>query len=141
LGSDSYFAEPYVIRSSHRLHVGDKVHVDRRVFLSVVEEYQCVRFEPELRIGDGTMIATDLLLHCAGGVYIGERVAISARAYIGDSFRDYADPGVPPMEMPIPEPDPVRICDGAFIGDGLGDPPRSDRGRARDRLGRLGRHT
>jgi acetyltransferase-like isoleucine patch superfamily enzyme len=119
LGSDSLFAEPYMVRSPHRVHVGDDVRVDRGAVLSLVEDYGGVKFDPELRIGDGAMIGTDLLLHCAGSIEIGDRVAISARVYIGDSFRDYEDPTVPPLEMPMADPEPVRICDDAFLGAGV----------------------
>jgi acetyltransferase-like isoleucine patch superfamily enzyme len=118
LGSDSLFAEPYVIRSPHRVHVGSNVRIEQNSFLSVVEDHEGVKFDPALRIGDWTVIGSDLLLHCTGGIDIGERVAIAARVYIGDSFRDYGDPYVAPRDMPIAEPIPIRICDGAFVGTG-----------------------
>jgi acetyltransferase-like isoleucine patch superfamily enzyme len=118
LGSDSAFAEPYVIRSPHRVHVGRNVRVEENVFLSVVEDHEGVKFDPILRIGDDTVISSDLRLHCTGGIDIGKRVAIAARVYIGDSFRDYGDPYVAPRDMPIAEPIPIRIGDGAFIGTG-----------------------
>jgi acetyltransferase-like isoleucine patch superfamily enzyme len=118
LGSNSHFAEPYVIRSPHRVHVGDDVSVARGAFLSLVEEFGGERFDPVVRIGNGCSIGTDLLLHCAGEIDIGKHVAISARAYIGDSFRDYEDPTVVPLEMPMAKPEAVRICDGAYLGTG-----------------------
>lgn len=118
LGSNSLFAEPYTIRSPHRVHVGDNVSIDRGAFLSVVQSFGGATFDPVVRIGDDCLFGTDLLLHCAGEIDIGKGVGISARVYIGDSFRDYEDPRVRPKDMPIAEPEPVRICDYAFLGTG-----------------------
>lgn len=118
LGSESYFVEPYRIRSPHRVHIGDDVGIGARAFLSVVEEYNGVSHDPVLRIGDGTVISTDLFVACAGSVEIGKKVGISARVYIGDSGRDYEDPEVAAVDMAIGEASPVRIGDGAVIGVG-----------------------
>ena len=118
LGRDSVFTEPYMIRSPHRVFVGDEVRVLAGASLSLVEEYGEERFEPELHIGDGVIIGTDLLLHCTGRNDIGNRVAIATRVYIGDSFRDYEDPTVPPRQMPMSDPEPIKICDDVFIGAG-----------------------
>jgi len=118
LGSESYFIEPYKIRSPHRVHIGDEVGIGARSFLSVIEEYQGAKYEPELRIGDGVTISTDLVVACSGSVEIGDRVMIGPRVYIGDSGRNYEDPQVPGVEMPVAEPSPVRIGAGAAIGIG-----------------------
>jgi acetyltransferase-like isoleucine patch superfamily enzyme len=115
LGRDSYIIEPYKIRSPHHVHIGDNVVVGERSFLSVVQSELGVEYEPELRIGDGTRIASDLFIHCAGRVEIGKDVRIGARVFIGDSGRDYDDPATP---MTIAEPAPVRIGDGAVLGAG-----------------------
>lgn len=119
LGGNSYFAEPYIVRSPQRVYVGDEVRIDRNSLLSLVERYGDDTFEPVVTIGDDVIIGTDLHLHCAGRIDIGNRVAISSRAYIGDSFRDYSDPNVTPVQMPMAEPEPIRICDDVFIGAGV----------------------
>jgi acetyltransferase-like isoleucine patch superfamily enzyme len=119
LGSDSYFIEPYKIRSPHRVHIGNNVGIGARSFLAVVEEYNGVRYDPILRIGDNTIISTDLFIGCSGSVEIGAKALIGARVYIGDAGRDYEkDPDVPGVDMDINEASPVRIGDGAFIGIG-----------------------
>ena len=92
LGSESYIIEPYRIRSPHRIFIGDNLGMGARAFLSVVESYLDVEYEPALHIGNDVTISTDLFVHCAGGVEIGDRTGISARVFIGDSGRDYEDP-------------------------------------------------
>ena len=118
LGSESYFVEPYKIRSPHRVHIGDGVGIGARCFLSVIDTFMGVELDPTLRIGDNVLISTDLFVHCTGSVEIGNDVAISARVYIGDSARDYEDPSQIPDSMPMGKPSPVRIGDGVGIGIG-----------------------
>lgn len=118
LGSESYIIEPYRIRSPHRVHIGSGVGIGARSFLSVVEELNGVRYEPELRIGDDCSISTDLFVHCTGGVYIGDQVGISARVFIGDSARDYENPEEAGTEMIGDEPRPIHIHDRAIVGVG-----------------------
>jgi acetyltransferase-like isoleucine patch superfamily enzyme len=118
LGSDSYIIEPYKIRSPHRIHIGDNVAVGERAFLSVIEMHNGQEHESSLRIGDGTLISSDLFVHCSGSVEIGDNVAISARVFIGDSARDHDDPTQTHDDMLLGEPMPVRIEDGAGVGVG-----------------------
>jgi acetyltransferase-like isoleucine patch superfamily enzyme len=116
LGSESVFGTPYVIRSPQRVYVGRNVRVEQRALLSVVERNAGQSFSPVLRIGDHTIIGSDLILHCAGEIDIGSRVCIASFVYIGDSFRIYDDPALAPRDMPVSGPRTVRICRGAFIG-------------------------
>jgi acetyltransferase-like isoleucine patch superfamily enzyme len=118
LGSESYFIEPYKIRSPHRIHIGDNVGIGARSFLSVVESFMGVDYNPVLRIGDNVSVSTDLFIHCAGSVEIGDRVGLSARVFIGDSGRDYEDPHQSAEEFVIEEPSPVRIGSDVIVGVG-----------------------
>lgn len=119
LGSESYFIEPYKIRSPHCVHIGDNVGIGARSFLSVIESYLDVSYTPTLRIGDNVNISSDLFIHCAGGVEIGDGAGLSSRVYIGDSSRDYEDPNKPPIELAIDTPSPVRIGAEAVVGIGV----------------------
>jgi acetyltransferase-like isoleucine patch superfamily enzyme len=118
LGSDSYVVEPYKIRSPHRIHIGDNVAIAERAFLSVVATDMGNEYDPVLRIGDGTRIASDFFVNCAERVEIGRGVGISARVFIGDSGRNYEDPTQTAVEMAIDSPSPVLIGDGAVLGVG-----------------------
>jgi acetyltransferase-like isoleucine patch superfamily enzyme len=118
LGSESYFTEPYKIRAPHRVHIGDNVMIGERAILSVIDGYKGGDYDAVLRIGDHCEIASDLFLHCAGEVEIGDRVGISARVAIVDSGRDDSDPETAAVDRKINEPAPVRIHEGAVIGFG-----------------------
>jgi acetyltransferase-like isoleucine patch superfamily enzyme len=118
LGRNSYVAEPYKIRSPHRVHIGNNVAVGERSFFSIVQSHEGVDYECELRIGDNTQISADFFVHCAGLIEIGKGVRIGARVFIEDSRRDYDHPATLPVDMQITEPAPVRIGDGAVVGAG-----------------------
>jgi acetyltransferase-like isoleucine patch superfamily enzyme len=118
LGSESYFIEPYKIRSPHRVHIGDGVGIGARSFLSVIESYLGVEYEPSLRLGNNINISTDVFIHCAGSIEIGNGAGLSARVYIGDANSDYEDPDRPAEELTVDEPSPVRIGDHALVGVG-----------------------
>lgn len=118
LGSGSHIIEPYKIRSPHRVYIGDDVVIGERAFLSVIQTDGGIEYDPVLRIGDNTMISSDLFVACAGSVEIGRGVAISARVYIGDSVREYGDPTKSHDDAAIGEPAPVHIADHVGIGVG-----------------------
>jgi acetyltransferase-like isoleucine patch superfamily enzyme len=94
------------------------VGIGARSFLSVVESYLGVRYEPELRIGNGVGIGADVFIHCAGRVEIGDGTGLSGRVFIGDSGRDYDDPDQTPAELVIADPLPVVIGPNVVIGTG-----------------------
>lgn len=118
LGSGSYFAKPFTIRTPHRVHIGADVRFEPRAFFSVHEEYAGEKFEPTLRIGDRCVFDSDLMISCIGTVEIGADVWVSRRVYIGDHAREYGDLSQVPSEWPISEPEPVSIGDNVYIGIG-----------------------
>lgn len=113
LGSESYLIEPYTIRSPHRIHIGNVVGIGARAFISVGDGNGQDDAEPVLRIGDDTLISTDLRVDCAAGLHIGRGVGISARVFVGASPLAYRDADEPPGASA-----PVRIGAGSLVGIG-----------------------
>jgi acetyltransferase-like isoleucine patch superfamily enzyme len=118
LGSGSYLAEPYRVRSPHRVHIGRGVSIGERSVLSVVDELNGERYGGILRIGDDCAIGTDFYVHCAGEIAIGSDVRIGARVFVCDSSRDMTTRGLSPLDLDIGKAEAVRIGDGATIGLG-----------------------
>ena len=118
LGGDSYFAEPYRVRSPHRVHVGSGVTVEARSVLSVVDVLDGERYGGVLRIGDGCAIESDFYVHCAGEVTLGDDVRIGPRVFLGDSVPDASRTDSSAIGLRVDAPRPVRIGDGAVIGAG-----------------------
>jgi acetyltransferase-like isoleucine patch superfamily enzyme len=116
LGRGSYFAEPYTIRSPHRVYVGDGVKVSERLFLAARDGEGPADHGGSFHIGDGCMIGADFYAYCADDVVIGSGVGISARVAIGDVVTNM-NPDAPDGKIDTGFA-PVRICDGAIIGLG-----------------------
>jgi acetyltransferase-like isoleucine patch superfamily enzyme len=114
-GERSAIVPPAVIRSPHRIRIGDNVLIHDRAWLSVVEEFQDQRFEPSLTIGDRTVFGRDLYISCVGQVTIGADVLASERVLIADTYHDYEDPHTPISRQPMADPEPVTIEDGAML--------------------------
>jgi len=118
LGSGSWLAEPYRVRSPHRVHIGSGVSIGERSVLSVVDELNGVRYGATLRVGDGCVIGTDFYVHCAGEITIGAGVAIGARVFVCDSSRDLTTRSESLIDLGVGKIEPVRIGDGATVGVG-----------------------
>jgi acetyltransferase-like isoleucine patch superfamily enzyme len=114
-GERSAIVPPAVIRSPHRIRIGDNVLIHDRAWLSVVEEFQDQRFEPSLVIGDRCVFGRDLYVSCVGQIEIGHDVLASERVLIADTFHGYEDPSTPISRQPMATPQPVKIGDGAML--------------------------
>jgi acetyltransferase-like isoleucine patch superfamily enzyme len=114
-GHRSAIVPPAVIRSPHRIRIGDNVLIHDRAWLSVVEEFLGQRFEPSLTIGDRTVFGRDFVVSCVGRIDIGNDVLGSERVLIADSYHGYEDPHTPISRQPMAVPEPVTIEDGAML--------------------------
>jgi acetyltransferase-like isoleucine patch superfamily enzyme len=114
-GERSAIVPPAVIRSPHRIRIGDNVLIHDRAWLSVVEEFQDQRFEPSLVIGNRCVFGRDLYVSCVGQIEIGDDVLASERVLIADTFHGYEDPSAPISRQPMAAPQPVKIGDGAML--------------------------
>jgi len=115
-GRDSVIVPPAVIRSPHRIEIGERVLIHRDAFLSVVEEHNGRRYAPRLRIGDRTNFGHGLWISCVGAIDIGEEVLAGHNVLITDTYHCYEDPDVSIARQPMAEPEPVRIGDGVHLG-------------------------
>ena len=114
-GERSAIVPPAIIRSPHRIHIGDNVLIHDRVWLSVVEEYHGQRFEPTLTIGDRTVLGRDTYISCVGQIDIEHDVLAGDRVLIADTYHRYQDPDTPISLQPMADPEPVRIETGVLL--------------------------
>lgn len=117
-GPGSYIQPPAEIGCPHRIHIGANVLVRSHAWLALLEEGYGQRYDPELRVGDGTWLGHNFMASCVGEITIGEKVLISDRVFVLDSYHEYEDPTVPIIDQPMAPPRPVVIKDGAFVGAG-----------------------
>ena len=115
-GPDSLIVPPAAIHSPHRIEIGRRVILHQNAFLSVVEEHNGRRYEPRLRIGDGTSFGYNLWVSCVGEIDIGTEVLAGHNILITDTYHEYEDPDVAIMHQPMAVPRPVKIGDGVHLG-------------------------
>jgi len=117
-GTGSWIVEPSTISCAERIDVGANVYIGPGAWLSVVDEHHGRRYEPRLRIGDGTSFGPGLVIACIGEVSIGTKVLGGPRVFIGDTYHDYRAPDIAIVDQPMRDPRPVHIESGAFLGVG-----------------------
>jgi acetyltransferase-like isoleucine patch superfamily enzyme len=116
LGHGSIVRPPYTIVSPHRIFIGADVIIGPNALLSVVTAHGRQRFQPVLRVGDGSRIGQGFVVGCVSDISIGRRVLISSNVYVGDTIHRYDDPTRPVLDQPLAAGRRVSIGDGAFVG-------------------------
>ena len=118
LGPGSVVYPPALVIGPARIEVGERTVVHPGAFLSVVGPEQGPGCDGRLVVGDGVQIGHDLVVACAGRVEIGNRVLISDRVFIGDTYHEYRDPDRPVLDQGLHAARPVAVGAGAFLGIG-----------------------
>jgi acetyltransferase-like isoleucine patch superfamily enzyme len=118
-GERSVILPPAVIRSPHRIHIGDNVLIHDRAWFSVVEEFLGQRFDPHFSVGDRTVIGRDMYVSCVGRIEIGADILIGDRFLVADTHHRYDDPDTPISKQPMSAPEPVSIGDGCHLSVGV----------------------
>jgi lipopolysaccharide O-acetyltransferase len=72
-----------------------------------------------LFIGAGTSIAGSAVISAASCVGLGERVLLARNVYIADHMHAYGDISTPVLDQGISRVAPVRIGDGAWLGQNV----------------------
>ena len=105
---------PATINSPHLVSIGCGVHI---------REHACINCEdlnlgrPTLTIGDGTYIGRFLHLNAKDSVVIEDKVLISDRVFITYHHHSY-EGQEPIIDQPLPDPIPVILKKGCWIGIG-----------------------
>jgi acetyltransferase-like isoleucine patch superfamily enzyme len=118
-GARSVIVPPAVVRSAHRIHIGEGVLIHERAMLSVVERHEGRDWSPRLVIGDRTVFGRDASFSCIGTIEIGPDVLAAERVFITDTYHDYADVHTPILRQPMAPPQTTRVERGAFLGVGV----------------------
>jgi len=74
--------------------------------------------KPKITIGDGTTVQFDFHCGAAESVVIGRNVTIAGRVYITDHDHRFDDPELSVAETKQIVAAPIRIGDGAWLGEG-----------------------
>jgi acetyltransferase-like isoleucine patch superfamily enzyme len=118
LGENSIIQPPALIIGHEQIHIGRDVVVHAGAFFSVLAEYEGVRYDARLTIGDRVTLGFDVVIACAESVEIGDDVQSADRVFIADTYHEYRDVSLPAGNQGPAKPRPVTIGAGAFLGIG-----------------------
>ena len=118
LGPQSTLRTPIRLHGVQNIAVGSRVFVGSDSWLEVVGA-SARRTEPAIVIGDGTSISGHCTITAAQSVVIEANVLIARYAYISDHSHAYTSPELPIKAQGITKIAPVRICEGAWLGQNV----------------------
>lgn len=76
------------------------------------------RARATLVIGEGTYVGRFVHINAAREVVLEPRVLIADRVFITDYHHGTTDPDTPVIDQPLTDAQPVRLCEGCWIGEG-----------------------
>lgn len=117
-GSGSSIRPPAAIHGQDRIHIGRRVYVGPGSWLLALGKER-PDGGPLIRIGDGCSFSGGLTVTALEGVCIGDDVLMGRNVHISDHAHHFEDPSLPVIRQGLTPPRPVRIGDGAWIGQGV----------------------
>ena len=103
-----------------RIFLGDDVTVGRQVQLTAWDRFGDQRFNPAIRIGDGTSIGDGSHITAINRIELGKNVLTGKYVLITDNAHGDADPALletAPNKRPLVSKGPVVIEDNVWIGE------------------------
>ncbi len=115
-GDGTVLAVPIRLEGVEHISIGRAVFVGPGSWLETIP----VGTRPSmLSIGDGTSIAGAAVISAVESVVLGRSVLLAKNVYISDHIHAYGEPGIPIKDQGVAGIAPVRIGDGAWLGQGV----------------------
>lgn len=121
-GSFAEFGRRSVIQPPLRLSGEARISVGEGVFVGAGSWLQVLGDPPErvaIKIGDRTSIAGTCVLSAAVSIELGRAVLVARNVYIADHTHAFEDVEHPVLAQGIKRCEPVRIGDGAWLGQNV----------------------
>ena len=120
-GKGSRIYPPVSLVAGERyIFLGDDVTVGRQVQLTAWDRFGDQRFNPAIRIGDGTSIGDGAHITAVNRIELGKNVLTGKYVLITDNAHGDADPALlemAPNKRPLVSKGPVVIEDNVWIGE------------------------
>lgn len=110
LGKDITFQHPECI------HFGKNIGVGKYSYFLPCTEYEGVKYNPIIKIGDGTVIGIRNSFACIDRVEIGRNVLFAGYVHITDHSHGYEDISLPIKRQKLISKGPVIIEDDCWLG-------------------------
>lgn len=117
LGKGSLLELPIRLWGEAHIEIGDDVFIGSHCWLQVIASDEPTA-GPVISIGDGTSIAGFCTVTAAQSVVIEPRVLIARYVYISDHTHAHSSGEEAIKNQGITNVSPVRVCEGAWLGQG-----------------------
>lgn len=118
IGAHSTLQPPVRLVGVQHVEIGSRVFIGSNSWLEVVDP-DYVRPAPAIQIGDGTSISGFCTITATRSVVIEPNVLIARYAYISDHTHACDSPHQPIKSQGITKISPVRIREGAWLGQNV----------------------
>ena len=118
-GKGTALSLPITLWDQHQISLGDQVYIGSHSWLQAIDDEKKPLPNPILSIGSRTSITGSCFISAKKEVVVEEAVLIGRFVHISDHSHAFADSSKPIKEQGITEPKPVRICSGAWLGQGV----------------------
>jgi lipopolysaccharide O-acetyltransferase len=109
---------PLRVWGERRIEIGTDVFIGANCWFHVVEDTQTDQ-STAINIGDGTSIAGGCTVTAARRVIIERHVLMARNVYVSDHSHAYSDHDRPIKDQGVTKIAPVRICEGAWLGQNV----------------------
>ena len=116
-GRHTVIQPPIRLGGEARIAIGDDVFIGPRCWLQVLPDPTASADSVALRIGSGTSVVGDCVFSAAASITIGERVLFARGVYVSDHSHRFEREGSAILDQGIDRLQPVRIEDGAWLGE------------------------
>lgn len=117
LGHLSFIDRPLKINGSENISIGSKVLIQYKSWIACLP--LTGKINPELKIGDGTIIGNFNHIYATSRIEIGEKVLTADKVYITDNLHAYEDISTPIINQKIKQIDEVSIGEGTWLGENV----------------------
>ncbi|TDO21971.1 acyltransferase [Pedobacter duraquae] len=121
-GANSGINRPIYLNGGKYITIGQDFHCDQRLRLEAIDEYEGIKYDPEIIIGNHVMIQKDCHIGAINKIQIGHGVLIASKVFISDHSHGEATSlsiKIPPLKRPLFSKGPVIIEDNVWIGEGV----------------------
>lgn len=121
-GENGSIAKDRVVKNPQFISIGNNFFAYNRFRIEAWDEYQGVKFSPQIIIGNNVCFNTDIHIGCIDRVEIGDNCLFGSRIYITDHDHGSTSPSdilLPPIERKLYSKGPVIIEKNVYVGEGV----------------------
>ena len=116
LGRRSTICLPVRLAGARHISIGESVYIGANSWLQVIYQSSSAKNGDVLQIHDKTSIAGSCTISAACSIIIERNVLIAGHVYISDHRHAYQSEVLPIREQGVTQLKPVRVCEGAWLG-------------------------